>query len=173
MLLLFFFSREIHLSEIFISWNTVKKPESYSSVLYIHCTEAKICIFLVIEITKLNPHMTDWQNASFIIALVFSRSLTVECRYVLRPPCIWYDANIGEKRKKSWFSPKQVTSWVQREMVNVSRHTDVLGGARHRNYTGEPGFDIALHIVVKFCSLGLGGVLLVTFCWNLFAEISK
>lgn len=110
--------------------------------------------------------MTHLQITSFIIALVSSRTLAVEWRYVLRPPCIWHDANI-RKKNQNWFAPKQVTSWAQRETVNVSRHTDVLGGARHRNDTGEPGLDIGLHIVVKFCSLGLEGY----FYWH-FAEIS-
>lgn len=72
----------------------------------------------------------------------------------------------GEK-KKYWFVPKQVTSTAERETVNVSRHTDVLGGARHRKDTGEPGLDIALHIAVKFCSLGLEGVLLLTLLKSL------
>lgn len=93
---------------------------------------------------------------------------------MLRPPCIWYDVNIRKKKKnkQTWFAPKQITSWAHRDIVNVSRHTDVLGGTRHRNDTGEPGLDIALHIVVKCYSLGLE-VFLPTSCWNLFAEISK
>lgn len=37
-------------------------------------------------------------------------------------------------------------------------HTNVLGVARHRNDTGEPGLTIALHIVLKFGSLGLGDI---------------
>lgn len=35
---------------------------------------------------------------------------------------------------------------------------DTLGIARHGNDTGEPGLTIALLIVVKICSLGLGGI---------------
>lgn len=35
---------------------------------------------------------------------------------------------------------------------------NVLGVARHRNDTGEPGLTIALHIVLKFGSLGSGDI---------------
>lgn len=75
---------------------------------------------------------------------------------MLRSACICYHS----KREKTQLvcAPKQVTSWVQRKIVNVSRHTNIFGVARHRNDTEEPDLAIALRIVVKFCSLGLEGI---------------
>lgn len=97
-----FFQGKCTYLNILVSWNNVKEPGSYTSVLYIHCTAANIWVFLITEITE-----TGSSNDRVTEDLIYycnSNIMDCHCRTQGRAqvcyPCIWYDANRKKKKRK-------------------------------------------------------------------------